>query len=85
MKLGVISDVHGNLLALEVVLAELRNAGVDAIVNLGDAVSAPLWPRETCELLAASGVHAVRGNHDRWLVEDPPAGLTPTIDRKNVV
>lgn len=63
--LGVIADIHGNLPALEAVLAELGRRGVTRIVNLGDCVSGPLWPRETCELLMARDFPTVRGNHDR--------------------
>jgi len=63
--LGVIADIHGNLPALEAVLAELGRRGVTRIANLGDCVSGPLWPRETAELLMARGFPTVRGNHDR--------------------
>lgn len=65
MRLGVIADIHGNLLALEAVLADLAIQGVDRIVDLGDRVSGPLWPRETFELLERRGIPGVRGNHDR--------------------
>ena len=52
MKIAVISDIHGNLLALEAVLEDLKHASPDLIVNLGDCVSGPLWPEETAALLA---------------------------------
>lgn len=71
MRLAVISDVHGNLLALEAVLADLRGRGVDATVNLGDCVAGPLWPRETFQSLASLALPTVRGNHDRWIVDRP--------------
>ncbi|HXW27428.1 MAG TPA: metallophosphoesterase family protein [Xanthobacteraceae bacterium] len=78
-RLAVISDIHGNVRALEAVLADIRTRGADAIVNLGDCVTSPLWPRETCELLASLSLVTVRGNHDRALVEGrfddlPPVG-----------
>lgn len=69
MRLGVIADIHGNVAALEAVLADLARRGVDATVNLGDLVSGPLWPRETLDLLRRSGIPALRGNHDRWVAE----------------
>lgn len=80
MRLAVISDVHGNLLALEAVLHDITTRGVDDTINLGDWVAAPLWPRETFELLADLGIKSVRGNHDRWAIDRPddqmpPAGL----------
>jgi putative phosphoesterase len=79
MRLAIISDIHGNLLALETVLADLRNHAIDAAVNLGDCASGPLWPRETVELLETLSWPTVRGNHDRWLVEPPEPGVTNTI------
>lgn len=80
MRIAVISDIHGNLLALEAVLSDLASRGVDATINLGDCVAGPLWPRETFELLADLNIPTVRGNHDRWILDRaeaqmPPAGL----------
>lgn len=77
MRLAVISDIHGNLLALEAVLADIAERGVDAIVNLGDCVTSPLWPRETFERLAELDLPTVRGNHDRWIVEKTEDELSP--------
>ena len=71
MRLAVIADIHGNLPALEAVLADLRRRGTDRVVNLGDCVSGPLWPRETMDLLDTLGLPTVRGNHDRWVAETP--------------
>ncbi|MEP6732925.1 MAG: metallophosphoesterase family protein [bacterium] len=71
MRLAILSDIHGNLLALETVLAHIEERGVDAIINLGDCVTSPLWPRETLELLEAIDMPTVRGNHDRLLSETP--------------
>ncbi|KGM35010.1 metallophosphoesterase family protein [Inquilinus limosus] len=70
MRLAVLADIHGNLPALEAVLADLGRRGADAFVNLGDCVSGPLWPRETLDLLVAKDWPTVRGNHDRWVWED---------------
>lgn len=42
MRLAVISDVHGNLAALEAVLADIEARGVDRTVNLGDCVHQPV-------------------------------------------
>jgi putative phosphoesterase len=74
----MLADVHGNLPALEAVLAELRADRPDAIVNLGDLVTGPLWPRETIERLAALDLPTVRGNHDRWLAEEDRPALSPS-------
>lgn len=66
MRLAVLSDVHGNLPALEAVLADLAGrGGADLVVDLGDRASGPLWPAETLDRLEVLGPLAVRGNHDR--------------------
>lgn len=75
MRLGVIADIHGNLLALEAVLERLRDHAVDGIVNLGDCASGPLWPAETVALLRATTMRHVRGNHDRALGAVSPERL----------
>ena len=79
MRLAIISDVHGNLVALEAVLADLRARSPDVTVNLGDSVTSPLWPRETIELLATLDLPTVRGNHDRWIAEMPADKVTPSV------
>jgi predicted phosphodiesterase len=75
MRLGVISDVHGNLPALEAVMAKLANLAVTTVVNLGDCASGPLWPADTVRVLRASGMSHVRGNHDRALGAASPDRL----------
>jgi predicted phosphodiesterase len=42
MKIAAISDIHGNLGALDAVLADIGRRGVDMVVNLGDILSGPL-------------------------------------------
>lgn len=65
MMIAAFSDVHGNLRALEAVLDRIRRLKPDMVLNLGDCVSGPLWPRETCEMLQSLPIQTVRGNHDR--------------------
>ncbi|MFD1696696.1 metallophosphoesterase family protein [Roseibium aestuarii] len=65
MKIAVLADIHGNLPALEAVVADLKGESPDLVVNLGDCVSGPLWPRETGECLMGLDWPTVRGNHDR--------------------
>ena len=79
MRLAVVSDVHGNLRALEVVVADLARHAPDAIINLGDCVTSPLWPRETLELLQSLAWPTVRGNHDRWIAQPAWAPSSPSI------
>jgi predicted phosphodiesterase len=77
MRIAVISDIHGNLLALEAVLADIKTRGVESTVNLGDCVTSPLWPRETYDLLQALQLPTVRGNHDRWIMAHARDRLSP--------
>ena len=79
MRLAVISDVHGNLPALEAVVADVARRGADLVVNLGDMVSGPLWPRETLALLDTLAPPSVRGNHDRWLADADVASRSPVV------
>jgi putative phosphoesterase len=69
MRIGVLADIHGNLPALEAVLADIHAVGVDAIVLNGDLATGPM-PAETLDRLAELGEEAiwVRGNADRELV-----------------
>jgi predicted phosphodiesterase len=77
-RFAVIADIHGNLLALEAVLADIAARGITQVIDLGDCVSGPLWPAETCERLMALGFPTVRGNHDRWVAELPTDMLGAT-------
>ncbi|HRD75914.1 MAG TPA: metallophosphoesterase family protein [Hyphomicrobiaceae bacterium] len=80
MRIAVISDIHGNLPALEAVLDDIRLRSADLTVNLGDCCASPLWPRETFELLQSLGLPTVRGNHDRWMGERPRSALSRTLN-----
>ncbi|MFC6731230.1 MULTISPECIES: metallophosphoesterase [unclassified Haladaptatus] len=66
MQLGVISDVHGNLPALEAVFDAMSS--VDALVCAGDVVGYNPWPGECVDLLREHDVLTIRGNHDRAVV-----------------
>lgn len=82
MRVAVLCDIHGNLPALQAVLAEVEKAGVDLVVFGGDVAAGPM-PVETIEVLAAYSGPArfVRGNADRLMVKSfdgaPRAGEAP--------
>jgi predicted phosphodiesterase len=78
MRFAVIADIHGNLPALQAALADIARRNIDRIINLGDCVSGPLWPRETMDLLETLALPTVRGNHDRWVAETPRAQMYPS-------
>jgi len=78
VKVAVISDIHGNLRALEAVLEDIALQGVDLVVNLGDIVAGPLEPRPTLERVMALDHPTIGGNHERTLFE-PRRDLVDTF------
>jgi predicted phosphodiesterase len=78
MRIAAVSDIHGNLLALDAVLEDIRIQGADVIVNLGDLVSGPLQPRETAARLIALHAPTIRGNHERYVLRADPARMGPS-------
>ena len=81
MRVAALSDIHGNLPALEAVLADVEREPVDAIVVAGDSISGP-WPVEVLERLVEVDALVVRGNADRHVLDadggrgDPEAALS---------
>jgi len=75
MKIAALSDIHGNLFALDAVLADIERRGADLIVNLGDILSGPLLPRETADRLMALQLPTLRGNHERQVLSMDPADM----------
>ncbi|HSS62724.1 MAG TPA: metallophosphoesterase family protein [Candidatus Limnocylindrales bacterium] len=68
MRVAAISDIHGNLPALEAVLAEVEQVQPDQVVFCGDVASGPM-PAETIDrLMLIQGARFVRGNADRGLI-----------------
>ena len=79
-KVGVLSDVHGNVHALEAVLRDVRDQGCDALVVAGDLAAYGPAPVETVDLLAGLDALIVRGNTDRYLAQgegSSPRGRDP--------
>ncbi|WP_028222100.1 metallophosphoesterase family protein [Paraburkholderia oxyphila] len=75
MKIAALSDIHGNLPALDAVLRHIRSQGADLIVNLGDIVSGSISPAETADRLMALDLPTIRGNHERQLLAGDSAGM----------
>ena len=64
MKIAVISDIHGNLEAFAQCLKDAERAGIDQIVNLGDAIGYGPQPEEVLGLLEKKGIPNLLGNHE---------------------
>jgi predicted phosphodiesterase len=81
MRVALISDIHGNLVSLEAVLADIDREGVDQIVCLGDVAGLGPQPREILARLQALGCICIMGNHDSDLLNpdcDPEPDLWTT-------
>lgn len=70
-RIAVLSDIHGNLPALEAVLTDIERRGITRIVNLGDSLYGPIEPAGTADRLIKLKLPTVRGNEDRILLFPP--------------
>jgi len=68
-RFALLADIHGNIWALDAVLADLHRRRIEAIYDLGDSLCSPLAPAETADRLIERGIPSVMGNEDRVLIE----------------
>ncbi len=71
MRTAIISDIHGNLDALSVVLTDIEMRGVDRIVCLGDIIGYGPNPLECLDLVREKCAFAMMGNHDFAVLYEP--------------
>ncbi len=69
LRLALVSDLHGNALALEAVLADAERAGIDRLVCLGDVATLGPRPEAVIARLKDDGCDCIVGNHDAFLLE----------------
>lgn len=73
MKLGIITDIHNNLIALKAVLERFRQMQCDKIICCGDIIGIGPYPEETVQfIMQIPNLIAVQGNHERYLLEGMP-------------
>lgn len=82
-RIAAISDVHGNIWALQAVLRDIETRSVDVIVNLGDHLYGPLEPLETAALLQKTQMISIHGNCDRLLYAE--GATSPTMQRNRLL
>jgi len=70
--IAVLGDIHGNLWALEAVLAELDRRGPRQVIVAGDLAFGGPRPAECVALIQRRGYPTIRGNTDEWLRTAPP-------------
>lgn len=82
LRLAFLGDIHGNLPALEAVLADLDQQAPDAVFLLGDLINRCPWTRELLDILRQRGWPSVQGNHDLVLAQlHTPDGWPGFSDR----
>jgi predicted phosphodiesterase len=85
MRTAVISDIHGNGVALDAVLAELTRSPVDQVVCLGDAIQGGPQPAATVARLRELAYPIVMGNADAWLLSGEATGAeVVTVQQETV-
>lgn len=74
MKLGIITDIHSNIVALKAVLSEFKKENVDKIICCGDMIGIGPKPEETLQLLLKykGKIVFVKGNHETYLLDGLP-------------
>lgn len=70
MRIAVLTDIHGNLPALEAALAATEALGVDAVYCGGDLVGYGPRPNEVCALIEDRGIPTIHGNYDHAIARD---------------
>jgi predicted phosphodiesterase len=68
-KLAILSDIHGNLPALEAVLADLKNFEIDQVIIPGDVINFGPFPNETAEIVIQNRWPVLRGNNEYFLLD----------------
>jgi hypothetical protein len=69
MRVALISDLHGNAIALETALRDIEAVGVDRTVCLGDTTTLGTSPREVLAMLRDRQIPCIEGNHDAFLLD----------------
>ncbi|HMI91684.1 MAG TPA: metallophosphoesterase family protein [Polyangiales bacterium] len=69
MRIALVSDIHGNQLALEAVLRDVRAQGVEQVACLGDVATLGPQPLAVLHALEELGCPCIMGNHDEFLLK----------------
>ena len=80
MPLALVSDIHGNDVALAAVVAELERLEIEHVVCLGDVAQGGTEPREVLDRLAALGWPVILGNADAFLLQVDPDSPEPATE-----
>jgi len=84
MRLAVISDMHGNCYALDQVLNDIHEQGIEQIVCLGDAIQGGAEPAQTLDRLRELHCPIVMGNADAWLLTGQETSPEEKVSEKQL-
>ena len=83
-RVGIIGDIHAEAVRLEIALHFLNKEQLDRILCVGDIVDGQGDVDRCCELLKKSDVTIIRGNHDRWFIENSMRDLPEATQPEHV-
>jgi predicted phosphodiesterase/predicted RNase H-like HicB family nuclease len=69
VRLGIVSDIHGDIVALDAALARLRAMKCDQILCAGDLLDLEPFGEEVVQRIKSEKIVCIRGNHERWVLE----------------
>ena len=69
VKVGIVSDIHGDIVALDAAIGHLRRMGCATILCPGDLLDVEPFGEEVVQRIKAEGAVCIRGNHERWALE----------------
>jgi putative phosphoesterase len=81
VRIGLVSDIHGNDVALEAAVSDLERFEPDVVVSLGDVAQGGAEPAASLDRLRALGTRNVLGNSDAFLLETPEKSPEPLTER----
>ncbi len=84
MRIAILSDIHGNFLALDKALDDLRREPVDRIICLGDEIQGGPQPVQVVARLRELGCGVVMGNSDAWLLTGEETGEENISDERRL-
>lgn len=77
MKIGIISDIHANLPALESIIKYLKKNNVESIIHLGDAIGMGPFPCETLDYMKTlDNCKMILGNHENYFITKIPENIS---------
>lgn len=79
MKLAFIADIHGNAIALEAVLKDIKARNIDKVYVLGDLCYRGAEPQRSLDMVRSLATDVIKGNADEWVVRGVKKGEVPEV------